>query len=134
MVVVDYLQLMAPRDRRVPREQQVGEMSEGLKSLAKELRVPVVALAQVNRGPADRNDKRPMMSDLRESGRIEADADHIWLLHRQDLVEQNSTTGEIEVIVAKNRNGVAGRTVVLRFQGQYSRAVQRAWSPTKEIA
>lgn len=126
MIVVDYLQLMAPRDRRVPREQQVGELSEGLKSLAKEMRVPVVALAQVNRGPADRQDKRPQMSDLRESGRIEADADHVWLLHRQDLVDPKSTTGDIEIIVAKNRNGVAGRTVTLGFQGHYSRAVSKA--------
>lgn len=123
LIVVDYLQLMAPRDRRVPREQQVGELSEGLKGLAKELQVPIVALAQVNRGSADRNDKRPMMSDLRESGRIEADADHVWLLHRQDLVDPSSTTGELEIIVSKNRNGVAGRTVLLGFQGQYSRAV-----------
>lgn len=134
LIVVDYLQLMAPRDRRAPREVQVGELSEGLKVLAKESGVPVVALAQVNRGPADRTDKRPMMSDLRESGRIEADADHVWLLHRQDLVDQKSTTGELEVIVAKNRNGVAGKTVVLNFQGHYSRAVSRAWSPTGAIA
>lgn len=123
LIVVDYLQLMAPRDRRVPREQQVGELSEGLKGLAKELGVPIMALAQLNRGPADRQDKRPQMSDLRESGRIEADADHVWLLHRQDLVDPKSTTGEIEVIVAKNRNGQAGRTVTLQFQGHYSRAV-----------
>lgn len=134
LLVVDYLQLMQPRDRRVPREQQVGELSEGLKLLAKELQVPIVALAQVNRGPAGRQDARPMMSDLRESGRIEADADHIWLLHRQDLVDPNSTTGELEVIVAKNRNGRAGATVRLQFQGHYSRAVQRAWLPTGEVA
>lgn len=134
LIVVDYLQLMAPRDRRAPREQQVGELSEGLKGMAKELGVPVMALAQVNRGPADRTDKRPMMSDLRESGRIEADADHVWLLHRQDLVDPNSTTGDLEVIVAKNRNGVAGKSVTLAFQGHYSRATSRAWTPTGAIA
>lgn len=136
LIVVDYLQLMAPRDRRVPREQQVGELSEGLKATAKDLGVPVLALAQVNRGPADRQDKRPMMSELRESGRIEADADHIWLLHRQDLVDPKSTTGEIEVAVAKNRNGPAGQAVTLAFQGHYSRAVPmaRPWSPTGAIA
>lgn len=126
LIVVDYLQLMAPRDRRAPREQQVGELSEGLKGLAKEMGVPVIALAQVNRGSAERQDKRPMMSDLRESGRIEADADHVWLLHRQDLVDPSSTTGELEVIVAKNRNGIAGRTINLAFQGHYSRAAQMA--------
>lgn len=125
MVIVDYLQLMAPRDRRVPREQQVGELSEGLKSLAKELRVPVVALAQVNRGPMDRQDKRPQMSDLRESGRIEADADHVWLLHRPDLVD-GTATGELEVAVAKNRNGRNGNVIRLAFQGHYSRATSMA--------
>ena len=134
MIVVDYLQLMAPRDRRVPREQQVGELSEGLKGLAKELKVPVIALAQVNRGSMGREDKRPQMSDLRESGRIEADADHVWLLHRQDLVDQQSTTGALELIVAKNRNGASGRTVNLIFQGQHSRALSAAWSPSKAIA
>lgn len=137
MVIVDYLQLMTPRDRRVAREQQVGEMSEGLKSLAKELGVPVVALAQVNRGPMDRQDKRPQLSDLRESGRIEADADHVWLLHRQDLVDPHSATGELEVIVAKNRNGPQGATVTLQFQGHCSRAVQRhpePWTPTRGLS
>lgn len=133
-VIVDYLQLMAPRDRRVPREQQVGELSEGLKNLAKELEVPVVALAQLNRGSAERQDKRPILSDLRESGRIEADADHAWLLHRQDLVDPKSTTGEIEVYVAKNRNGRSGRTIAFAFQGHYSRIVQQAWTPTGAIA
>lgn len=130
LVVVDYLQLMAARDYRVNREQQVGEMSQGLKSLAKELHVPVVVLAQVNRGPADRHDQRPRMSDLRESGRIEADADIVLLLHRQDLVDRESATGELEVHVAKNRNGRAGATAVLYFQGHYSRAVARQWTPT----
>lgn len=134
LLVVDYLQLMAARDRRVPREQQVGELSEGLKNLAKELRIPVVALAQLNRGSADRQDKRPVISDLRESGRIEQDADHVWLLHRQDMVDPNSTTGELEVYVAKNRNGVQGETIRLQFQGQYARAVQRVWSPTQGVA
>jgi replicative DNA helicase len=134
LVIVDYLQLMAPRDRKVPREQQVGELSEGLKALAKELSVPVVALAQVNRGPMDRHDKRPAMSDLRESGRIEADADHVWLLHREDLIS-GTTTGVMQVLVAKNRNGVAGSTVDLQFQGHYSRAVSSSrWSPTDVVA
>lgn len=127
LLVVDYLQLMAARDRRVSREQQVGENSEGLKSLAKELGVPVLALAQVNRESARSNDKRPQMSDLRESGRIEADADHVWLLHREDLVDPKSATGAIEIHVAKNRNGQAGRTVELNFFGHYSAATSRTW-------
>lgn len=134
LIVVDYLQLMAPRDRRVPREQQVGELSEGLKAMAKELRVPVVALAQLNRAAMDRQDKRPAMSDLRESGRIEADADGIWLLHRQDMVDPKSASGEMEVLIAKNRNGVAGATVTLQFQGHYSRAVSQAWSPSRSAS
>lgn len=127
LVVVDYLQLMAPRDRRVSREQQVGENSEGLKALAKELGVPVLALAQVNRESARSNDKKPLMSDLRESGRIEADADHVWLLHREDLVDQNASSGALEVHVAKNRNGPSGRTVELNFFGHYSTAASRTW-------
>lgn len=130
LVIVDYLQLMAPRDRRVPREQQVGELSEGLKSLAKEMSVPVVALAQLNRASEQRHDKRPTMADLRESGRIEADADQVWLLHREDLVDPESTTGELELMVAKQRNGQAGRMVRLQFQGHYSRAVNAAFSPS----
>lgn len=134
LIVVDYLQLMAPRTRAVAREQQVGELSEGLKALAKELRVPIVALAQVNRGSAERQDKRPLMSDLRESGRIEADADHVWLLHREDMVNPQSTSGELEVIVAKNRNGASGATVRLAFQGHYARATALAWRPTGAIA
>lgn len=127
LVVVDYLQLMAPRDRRVSREQQVGENSEGLKALAKELGVPVLALAQVNRESARSNDKKPLMSDLRESGRIEADADHVWLLHREDLVDREATSGALEVHVAKNRNGPSGRTVELNFFGHYSTAASRTW-------
>ncbi len=127
LIVVDYLQLMAPRDRRVSREQQVGENSEGLKALAKELAVPVIALAQVNRESTRTGDKRPQMSDLRESGRIEADADHVWLLHRPDLVDRDVTTGTMEIHVAKNRNGPSGRTVELNFFGQYSKAASRTW-------
>lgn len=127
LIVVDYLQLMAPRDRRASREQQVGENSEGLKALAKELEVPVLALAQVNRESARSSDKRPQMADLRESGRIEADADHVWLLHREDLVDRDSMTGALEIHVAKNRNGPSGRTVELNFLGQYSAATSRTW-------
>lgn len=127
LVVVDYLQLMSPRDRRASREQQVGENSEGLKALAKELEVPILALAQVNRGPEKTADKRPQMSDLRESGRIEADADHVWLLHREDMVDRNSTTGVMEIYVAKNRNGPSGRTVQLSFFGQYSTAATHTY-------
>lgn len=104
LVIVDYLQLVAPADRRAPREQQVASISRGLKLLARDLQVPVVALAQVNRGASARDSKRPVMSDLRESGSIEADADEIWLLHRDD----EQMPGELEVNVVKNRHGSTG--------------------------
>jgi replicative DNA helicase len=104
LVIVDYLQLVAPADRKAPREQQVASVSRGLKLLARDLHVPVVALAQVNRGSTQRESKRPVMSDLRESGAIEADADEIWLLHRDD----KEFLGELEVNVVKNRHGQTG--------------------------
>jgi replicative DNA helicase len=103
LILVDYLQLIQPADTRVPRQEQVAAFSRGLKLLAKELDVPVVALAQLNRGSEQRADKRPMMSDLRESGGIEQDPDHILLLHRDD-----DTPGELEMNVVKNRGGRTG--------------------------
>lgn len=104
LVIVDYLQLVAPADRTAPREQQVASISRGLKLVARDLGVPVVALAQVNRGAVMRQDRRPQMSDLRESGAIEADADEIVLLHRDD----EAFPGEIELNVVKNRHGQTG--------------------------
>ena len=86
LVVVDYLQLMSSGKRVESRQQEVSEFSRSLKLLAKELDVPVVAISQLNRGPEQRTDKRPMMSDLRESGAIEQDADMVILLHREDAV------------------------------------------------
>jgi replicative DNA helicase len=113
---------MAPASRKVSREQQVGDLSEGLKNLARDLEVPVVVLSQINRGPTDRRDPRPTMSDLRESGRIEADADQVLLLHRPDLCGENPDNPVLEIHVAKNRNGRTGATIPLTFQGHYSRA------------
>lgn len=124
LVIVDYLQLVSPADRRAPREQQVASISRGLKLMAKDLQVPVVALSQVNRGPSGRENKRPTMSDLRESGSIEADADEIWLLHRDE-----NRPDELEVNVAKNRHGSTGlvelgwhpytaRITNIRYQGE----------------
>jgi replicative DNA helicase len=104
LIVVDYLQLVSPADRKAPREQQVASVSRGLKLLARDLAVPVVALAQVNRGSTQRDNKRPLMSDLRESGAIEADADEILMLHRDD----DTFPGELEVNVIKNRHGETG--------------------------
>lgn len=118
LVIVDYLQLMHPADPRAPREQQVSSLSRGLKLLAKEMHVPVVALAQLNRGSEARSDRRPIVSDLRESGAIEADADHVLLLYRDpDEKKQH----EIEVIVGKNRHGRQG-SVFLSWAPYYARA------------
>jgi replicative DNA helicase len=126
LVVVDYLQLMSSPKRVENRQQEVSELSRSLKLLAKELNVPVVALAQLNRGPEMRTDKRPLLADLRESGSIEQDADVVILLHREDAYERESPrAGEADLIVAKHRNGPT-TTVTVAFQGHYSRFVDMA--------
>ncbi|MDT0446009.1 replicative DNA helicase [Streptomyces johnsoniae] len=125
LIVIDYLQLMQTGGSRRPesRQQEVSEMSRNLKLLAKELEVPVVALSQLNRGPEQRTDKKPMISDLRESGSIEQDADMVILLHREDAYEKESPrAGEADLIVAKHRNGPTA-TITVAFQGHYSRFV-----------
>jgi replicative DNA helicase len=126
LVIIDYLQLMSSARRVENRQQEVAEMSRSLKLLAKELDVPVVALSQLNRGPEQRQDKKPMLSDLRESGSIEQDADVVILLHREDASERESPrAGEADLIVAKHRNGPTA-TVTVAFQGHYSRFVDMA--------
>ncbi len=121
LVVLDYLQLMSSGKRVESRQQEVSEFSRALKLLAKELNVPVVALSQLNRGSEQRTDKRPQVSDLRESGSIEQDADMVILLHRDDVYDKESArAGEADVIVAKHRNGPT-KTLVVGFQGHYSR-------------
>ncbi|MDG9701155.1 replicative DNA helicase [Streptomyces sp. DH37] len=128
LVVIDYLQLMQSGGSRRPesRQQEVSEMSRNLKLLAKELEVPVIALSQLNRGPEQRTDKKPMVSDLRESGSIEQDADMVILLHREDAYEKESPrAGEADLIVAKHRNGPTA-TITVAFQGHYSRFVDMA--------
>ncbi len=123
LVIVDYLQLMTSHKRVESRQVEVSEMSRSLKLLAKELDVPVIAISQLNRQPEQRADKKPQLSDLRESGSIEQDADLVILLHREDLYEKESPrAGEADLIVAKNRNGPT-RTVTVAFQGHYSRFV-----------
>jgi replicative DNA helicase len=123
LIVVDYLQLMTSPKRVENRQQEVAEMSRSLKLLAKELEVPVVAISQLNRGAEQRQDKRPQMSDLRESGAIEQDADVVILLHREDAYEKESPrAGEADLIVAKHRNGPTKDVVVLS-QLHYSRFV-----------
>jgi replicative DNA helicase len=126
LVIVDYLQLMSSPKRVENRQQEVSELSRSLKLLAKELQVPVVALAQLNRGPELRSDKRPLLADLRESGSIEQDSDVVILLHREDVYEPESPrAGEADLIVAKHRNGPTA-TVTVAFQGHYSRFVDMA--------
>jgi replicative DNA helicase len=126
MVIVDYLQLMSSPRRVENRQQEVSEMWRSLKLLAKEIDVPVVAISQLNRGPEQRNDKRPLLSDLRESGSIEQDSDVVILLHREDAYERESPrAGEADLIVAKHRNGPT-TTVTVAFQGHYSRFVDMA--------
>lgn len=126
LVVVDYLQLMTSGKRVESRQQEVSEFSRSLKLLAKELDVPVIAISQLNRGPEQRTDKRPMLSDLRESGSLEQDADMVVLLHREDAYERESPrAGEADFIVAKHRNGPTAN-ITVAFQGHYSRFVDMA--------
>ena len=126
LVVLDYLQLMSSGKKVESRQQEVSEFSRALKLLAKELDVPVIALSQLNRGSEQRTDKRPMVSDLRESGSIEQDADMVILLHRDDVYDKESPrAGEADVIVAKHRNGPT-KTIVVAFQGHYSRFANMA--------
>lgn len=121
LVVVDYLQLMNTDGHVENRQNEVSEISRNLKSIAKELNVPVVALAQLSRAGAQRSDKRPILSDLRDSGAIEQDADVIMFLHREEYYDPNTEDKNIaEVIVAKQRNGPLG-TVKLAWLGQYTR-------------
>ncbi|GGZ84228.1 replicative DNA helicase [Streptomyces bluensis] len=127
LVVIDYLQLMQSGGKRSEsRQQEVSDMSRNLKLLAKELELPVIALSQLNRGPEQRTDKKPMVSDLRESGSIEQDADMVILLHREDAYEKESPrAGEADIIVGKHRNGPTA-TITVAFQGHYSRFVDMA--------
>jgi replicative DNA helicase len=128
LLIVDYLQLMAGTGKSDNRTQEVAANSRGLKVLARELNIPVVAMAQVNRGSEARSDKRPQLSDLRESGGIEADADIVILIHRDDYYDHESPrAGEADLIVAKNRNGPTD-TITVAAQLHYARFVDMAVS------
>ena len=121
LVVVDYLQLMTAGGKVESRQQEISTISRGLKGLAREIKVPVIALSQLNRDVENRDDHRPRMSDLRESGAIEQDADVIILLHRDEYykpTEENA--GLAQIIIAKQRNGPTG-DVTLRFFRDFMR-------------
>lgn len=132
LVIIDYLQLMqAPKAES--RERSVAEISRGLKLMAMEFKVPIIVLAQLNRGSEQRQDKKPVASDFRESGALEQDVDIALMLHREDVNNKESgRAGELDLIVAKHRGGPTG-TATVAFQGHYARAVDMAWHPTKGI-
>jgi len=126
LIVIDYLQLMTSGKKVESRQQEVSEFSRQLKLLAKELEVPVVAMSQLNRGPEQRTDKKPMLSDLRESGAIEQDADMVILLHRPDAFERDDPRGgEADLIIAKHRSGPT-KTITVAHQLHLSRFTNMA--------
>ncbi|WTY46631.1 replicative DNA helicase [Streptomyces anulatus] len=128
LVVVDYLQLVTSGTsrRQESRQQEVSDMSRNFKLMAKELDIPVIVLCQLNRGPEQRQDKKPVVADLRESGSLEQDADMVILLYREDAYEKTSPrAGEADLIVDKHRNGPTS-TITVAFQGHYSRFVDMA--------
>lgn len=127
LIVLDYLQLMSSGKKVESRQLEVSEFSRQMKLLAKELELPVIAISQLNRNPEKRDDKRPSVSDLRESGSLEQDADVIILVHRDDYYNKDDSdrVGEADIIVAKHRNGPT-KTVTVAFQGHYSRFTDMA--------
>lgn len=120
IIIIDYLQLIEPEDKLAPREQQVALITRRLKYLSKELDIPIIALAQLNRGVETRDDKRPRLADLRESGSIEQDADVVMFLHRPAAYDPEDRPGEADIIVAKNRHGPIG-TVTLSWLSESMR-------------
>ncbi len=121
LIVIDYLQLMRAAGNVENRVEQISQISRGLKTLARELQVPVIALSQLNRGVEQRTDKRPVLSDLRESGAIEQDADLVMFIYRDEYYDHESEReGIADVIISKHRNGGLG-TVELTFQKEFPR-------------
>jgi replicative DNA helicase len=134
LLIVDYLQLMRPEDGSDSRVEQVGKISRGLKILARELDIPVVALSQLSRAVEARPDKRPILSDLRESGNLEQDSDVVMFIYRDDYYNDESEhPGEAEVIVAKHRNGPVGK-ISLAFQQRYPKFTSLYRERTEELS
>lgn len=125
MILLDYLQLMRSPGVVESRQQEVSDFSRSLKLLAKELKVPVIALSQLNRGSENRTDKRPMISDLRESGSLEQDADMVMLIHRPEATDPNDNPGNADLILAKNRSGETGNIQLMPLLA-FSKFLERA--------
>ena len=126
LIIIDYLQLMRPDGSTENRVEQIGQMSRGLKILARELQCPVIALSQLNRSVEQRTDKRPVLSDLRESGSIEQDADLVMFIYRDEYYDKESEReGEADILIAKHRNGSIG-DVTLTFQKEYPKFLNYA--------
>lgn len=128
LIVIDYMQLMSTNSRTENRQQEMSTISRELKGLAKELRCPLVALSQLSRSPEGRQNKRPILSDLRESGAIEQDADIVMMLYRDNYYNKEDANPTTELIVAKNRNGET-KTIMLDFEAQYTRFKDSTYVP-----
>jgi replicative DNA helicase len=132
LVIVDYIQLMRPEDPRANRVQQVGQVSRGLKILARELNVPVIGVSQLSRAPEQRPDKKPILSDLRESGNVEQDSDVVVFIYRASKYDEDADPSEADLIISKHRNGPTGDVPVV-FLEQYPRFVDRAGGGERPI-
>ena len=133
LAIVDYLQLMDGGPEAESRQREVSALVGNLKAIAREFRIPVLMCCQLNRGPEHRQDRRPHLSDARESGSVENDSDVAILIHREDFYDPESArAGEADLLVDKNRNGPRG-TATIRFQGHYARFVDPEWSPSSAI-
>ena len=134
LIIIDYLQLMEGGGNTNDRNQQISQISRALKGLARELDVPIIALSQLSRGVEQRNDKRPMLSDLRDSGAIEQDADIVMFIYRDEYYNRDDVNnkGKAEVIIAKHRNGPVG-TVELLFQSSITKFKNKTQTQTAEF-